>query len=336
MNKKLLAIAIGTAVSLPVVALAEGPTVYGKMNLTLEQNKVDPAPAAPENDTKIVLDSNDSRLGVKGDFDLDGGLKAIYQAEFGIYVDDGNSSGQTFTQRNIFAGIEGGFGTFQAGMFDTPTKKAQGKIDQFGDLDGDIKHILAGEVRAANIVQYSTPKLADAFTVNVALIPNEDTNDFDGNGENENGLADTTSFSLVYEGGPFYAAASHDTDLVDSLEADDTGTSETVDLTRLVAGFKADAIELGALYQMAEETEGDGEDASLVVSGAYSIDRVKLKVQYGQTEGDVSDETLTTTSFGADYKLAKASKVFAYVTKVEADNADTTEDYVAVGMEHKF
>ena len=126
MKKNLLAIAVGAAVVMPGLALADGPTVYGKVNVSLENAEFDNGVDSSEDAWE--LNSNASRLGVKGDFDLDvAGLKAIYQAEFEISVDDGDKGGETFSQRNIFGGLKGSFGTLKAGKFDTPTKKAQGK-----------------------------------------------------------------------------------------------------------------------------------------------------------------------------------------------------------------
>ena len=248
---------------------------------------------------------------------------------------DPTKSGQTFTQRNIFGGLKGGFGTLMAGKFDTPTKKAQGKIDQFNDIGGDIKNVLSGENRASNIIQYSTPKLADMLTLNAAFIPAEG-DDLDGDGEGETGLADTISVSLVAEKDMFYGAVSHDADMEDELVSDETGGSATIDITRAVVGLKPGNLELGFLYQMAEETEADGEETSAIVSAAFKIDRVKLKAQYGMTDGDVSDEEVTQISLGADYKLAKASKVYAYGTQLDFDLADDEETIFGLGMEHKF
>ncbi|KZX66275.1 porin [Alcanivorax sp. HI0033] len=332
MKKNLLAIAVGAAVAFPGLALADGPTVYGKVNVSLENSDVDDGTTSEDT---WELNSNASRLGVKGDFDLDvANLKAIYQAEFEISVDDGDKSGQTFSQRNIYGGLEGSFGTIKAGKFDTPTKKAQGKIDQFNDIGGDIKNVLAGENRVSNIIQYSTPKLADMITLNLAFIPAEG-DDVDADGEADTDIADTTSISLVAEKDMFYGAISRDTDMSDELIADSTGI-ESLDITRVAAGLKPGNFELGALYQMAEETEGEGEDTSIVVSAAMKIDRVKLKAQYGMTDGDQSDEEVTQVSLGADYKLASASKVYVYGTQLEFDLADEEETIIGLGMEHKF
>jgi len=332
MKKNLLAIAVGAAVAFPGLALADGPTVYGKVNVSLENSDVDDGTTSEET---WEQNSNASRLGVKGDFDLDvANLKAIYQAEFEISVDDGDKSGQTFTQRNIFGGLEGSFGTIKAGKFDTPTKKAQGKIDQFNDIGGDIKNVLAGENRVSNIIQYSTPKLADMITLNLAFIPAEG-DDVDADGEADTDIADTTSISLVAEKDMFYGAISRDTDMSDELVADSTGI-ESLDITRVAAGLKPGNFELGALYQLAEETEGEGEDSSIVVSAAMKIDRVKLKAQYGMTDGDLSDEEVTQVSRGADYKLAKSSKTFVYMTKLEKDSTGEENTVFGLGLEHSF
>lgn len=41
MKKNLLAIAVGAAVAFPGLALADGPTVYGKVNVSLENADFD-------------------------------------------------------------------------------------------------------------------------------------------------------------------------------------------------------------------------------------------------------------------------------------------------------
>ena len=350
MNKKLLAIAVGAAVAFPAVALADGPTVYGKVNVDLKQVSVKPKQPAgsPVQDDQWELESNASRIGFKGEYDLDvANLKAIYQAEFQINVDDGAGP---FSQRNIFAGLKGGFGTVKAGRFDTPTKEAQGKVDLFNDLDGDIGNLMAGENRMANIIQYSTPKLGDMVTINAAFIPaeNTDIDDYGTTLKNENGLADSTSISAVLETGGLYAAVSMDSDIDDDLEFDDQANAgNTINLTRLVGAYKFGDLQLGAIYQIAKEADKDtvsnktGEETSTFISASFGIDRIKLKAQYGVTDAEVSKDTATGYSLGADYKLAKASKAFVYYTAYDIDydavgvkNDEQTS--LGVGIEHKF
>lgn len=340
MKKNLLAIAIGAAVAMPTLALAGGPTVYGKVNVSLEQVEEDLDAGTEDADSQWQLDSNASRLGVKGDFDLDvANLKAVYKAEYEIAVDDGDS---VFKQRDIFGGLEGGFGQLIAGNFDTPVKKAQGKIDQFNDLDGDIKHILTGETRSDNIIQYTTPKLAELVTIKAAFRPGEG-DDLDVDGEAEDGLADTIYAAAEIETGGFFGSLSMAQNDTDSLEID-AQSGSALDIVRLVGAFSTDMFEVGAMYQIAEEAEanaaGDtGEESSIVLSGAVKVDRLKFKAQYGMTEADVNEDLeLTLIGLGVDYKLAKASKVYTYFSEVEGDDGtDTLSDTTfGIGMEHKF
>lgn len=326
MNKQLLALAVSSMVVMPSLVLADkGPVVYGKVNVSLE-NQDD-----GDNDT-WKLQSNASRLGVKGALDLDfENVKAIYKAEFEMSVDDGDKDGQTFTQRNIYGGFtHAAAGTLIAGKFDTPMKTSQGKVDQFNDLQGDIKNIMAGDNRVSNIIQYSTPTIADVITVNLALIPGEEKGD-----DADDGVADAISSSLVFDNGSFYAALAYDSEMADKLEADPTG-DDKINVFRATGMARISNFELGALVQMAEEDEGDGEDTSYLVSAAVKLDRMKLKAQYGMTEADTTDEELTLMALGADYKLAKNSKAFAYISKVEADVADTEDTTFGIGFEHKF
>lgn len=327
MKKQLLALAIGSMVVAPSVAMADkGPIVYGKANVSFENQ---------DNDVEDAwkLQSNASRLGVKGDLDLDfNQIKAVYKAEFEISVDDGDKDGETFSQRNIYGGFaHDAMGTLIAGKFDTPLKVSQGKIDQFNDLQGDIKNIMAGENRTSNIVQYSTPRFADALSVNVALIPGEDQEE----GTDENGVADAVSSSIVFDQGMFYGAVAYDSEIEDELVADSTMDGR-LNILRATGLVRLDMFELGALYQLAEEEDGEGEEDSYLISGAVKFDRVKLKAQYGLTKADLSDEELTLIGVGADYKLAKKSKVYAYFSQVEQDIGDQEDTTFGVGFEHKF
>ncbi|MGM0768731.1 MAG: porin [Pseudomonadota bacterium] len=328
MKKQLLALAIGSMVVAPSVALADkGPIVYGKFNVSYEN--VDDGEA-----DAWELRSNSSRIGVKGDLDLDAeNLKAIYQAEFQMDVDDGDRGDGPFSQRNIYGGFQhANLGTLIAGKFDTPFKKAQGKVDQFGDLGGDIGAILDGEERASNIVQYSTPKLAESFTVNLAFIPGEEE------GTDRDGVADSVSSSFVFDNGTFYGALAYDSEVVTSVY--DLGDSVPVDALRAVGMVRIQNFELGALVQQSETSDEVAgltyEDTSYIVSGAVKLDRLKLKAQYGLTDLDQTDDDLTLMAAGADYKVGSNSKVFGYYANVEADEAALEDTFFGIGFEHKF
>ncbi|MFZ5697701.1 MAG: porin [Pseudomonadota bacterium] len=368
MNKKLLALAIGAAAAMPLVAQADGPTLYGKINVSLESvsdgggNRLDsdlddlapvaPATTAPTDmsDEGWVVRNNASRLGVKGDAETGvDGVKGIYQIEVGVTAD---GEGGPFSQRDTFAGLKGGFGNVRIGVMDTPFKKAQGKVDQFNDTAADMGTHIAGENRQTNLVYYTSPKIAEALTVHVAVAPGENQDDPDPAAPAAatlDGIADSTSVALMWEGKSLYLAAAMDMMVKNgSSKGAELSKGNWLDATRLVAGYKGDAFAVGFLYQIAEEAFDVGgntdEDTSMLLSGAYTMDKLTLKAQYGTTEGDDgaagTDTEVTQMSLGADYSLGKATTLFAFFSNIDADDgvATTEDEYevISFGMEQKF
>ncbi|OJT01375.1 porin [Marinobacter nauticus] len=342
MKKQLLALAIGSMVVAPSVAMADkGPTVYGKVNVSYENQDRDRASFS--NDA-WRLQSNASRLGVKGELDLNiEDVVAVYQAEYQINVDDG---GTPFEQRNIFGGFKHATaGTLIAGNFDTPLKRAEMKVDQFGDTPGDIDFLMAGQLRAKNIIQYSSPKLADMLTLNVAFIPGEEFDDV-ANPDANDGPADAISASLTFQKDIFYGAIAYDSETTTRtrggstprrfVDSDGGAQDPQNDILRFVAGVNTSAFEAGFLYQLAEGANNNMEDTSYLVSGAFKTGNLKLKAQYGLTEGDLTDEERSLWALGADYKVGKNSKVYAFLTEVEEDLSEDKDTTFGIGFDHKF
>jgi len=334
MKKNLLAIAVGAAVALPGLALADGPTVYGKVNISLE-NQENEIGQSGSVDDDWSLNSNASRVGIKGDFDLDfAGLKAIYQAEYEINVDDGDRGDTAFSQRNTFGGIQGKFGTVIYGKFDSPLKSAEGKVDQFNDLKGDLDHLIGGQNRNANIGQYSSPKLADSIVINAAFIAAEGS-DTDQDGEPDDGVFDTVSVSVVFDNKQYYAALAYEADQAARRSVD--GISRG-DLIRLVGGARFGDLELGILLQQTQDNaaDSDAQDDSYLVSAAYRINKIKLKAQYGISEGDVSDESGSLSAIGVDYALSDKSVIYAYASQLDLDEANLSDKTLGIGVAHSF
>lgn len=308
MKKTILSLAI--AATLPAFANAEKvevelPEFYGKINVSIQNTQ--------EGDSSVSeVVSNASRLGIKGSIALKHDLQGIYQAEYETQVDDGDKGGQTFAQRNIFAGIKGNFGQVIVGQFDTPLKKAQKKIDLFGDLEGDIKSaITKSDKRKENSVQYNTPNLA-GFVATVAHVASETETINDG-----------TSSSLTYTHKNYYAAIAYDTDI-----------NVDTDVLRLVAQYSINDFTFGGLWEQDNRAGSDNDNEGWVYSAAYKLNSdVKLKAQYG--ESDIVKDDAKTYSLGADYKLAKGAKAYAFITDEEYGD-DSSNEYYGIGLEYKF
>lgn len=335
--------------SVSVFADATLPTVYGKFNVSLEQRDLESAGT-----DQWELNSNASRLGVKGSVDInDSDLKVVYQAEYEINADDGadgsvkatidpaataptdiKSSSVPFSQRNTFVGLQGNFGQVIVGKIDTPLKTSEGKVDQFNDLHADIDVLVGGQNRANNIVQYSSPKLAENIVLNAAFIPAEGA-DVDSDGKADDGPADSISLSAVYDDKTFYAALAVDQNQATRRSVDGIKQGDVV---RLVGGWKTGDLELGGLLQQTTDTASgsENEDTSILVSAAYKVDALKYKIQLAQSQGGVSDDKRTLTALGVDYSLASKTTLYSYLSSLDADLADTTDSVIGVGLSHSF
>lgn len=365
MKVRLLPLAIAAAIAAPGVALADGPTVYGKLNVSYEMVDVDYAyPVTGDRSNSAdrwELISNSSRLGVKGDAAINDSLKAIYQIEFGLSAD---GDGSTWSNRDRFVGLTGGFGTFQVGNFDSPLKKSQGKVDQFNDLAGDLQHLFLGENRPNDILQYSSPVMG-GLQINFAFMPGEEYDDglnatstpVDPDRPDErDGPADSFSTSVTFNSDMIYAALAYDSEvsstanlgLVHPSYAFDTDTA-LFDTLRLTGVFTLDALQLGVMYQMAESSDadydGDLEQDGFLLSASYKLGQVVLKAQYGTSTFSNNDTNedwdAEQIAFGADYLLSKQTTVFGYVNLLSYEEDTTggekqTKDNIGVGIVHNF
>jgi len=332
MKKSLLALVIASV--LPAAAFAD-VTVYGKANVSIQSTDEASLSSANGNQadgSKVELQSNASRIGVKGGEEVNSQLKVIYQFEYQTEVDDGTNGSQTFGQRNIYLGLQGVAGTIMGGHFDTPTKVLQEKVDLFNDLEGDITHIFKGEIRASNIVQYVTPTFGGGFSGSVAYITEE--NDGVSKQNNPAGVSTSNgvSASFGYTSPMFYAGVAMDQD----VEADG------VDLIRLVGRLTVGAFQFGLLGESYEnDNTGADEDGALVSAMWNVTDKWAAKLQYG--DSDVRWVDGKSASIGVDYKMTKSATLYGYYTAVENGMPDLVavdsyrdDNYAGVGLDYKF
>lgn len=292
--------------------------VYGRLNVTLQNSDE----AAEE---QVELQSNSSRVGVKGEEALNGNLKAIYQFEWGVDF-DGESGDDNISARNQFVGLEGGFGTIKVGRHDTALKEAQGDFDLFNDLEGDISKTFNGENRPKDYIGYTTPTFADAFSVTVNLFPGEDP------AAGKDGMADGTSVSLIYETDFVYAAVAQDRDI----------DGEGVDTTRVVGGYTFGPAQIMLLYQRTDGgvVDDDGFGASI----AWTFGKNTAKLQYldsdiwrDDPQLDPLDNLLESLlSVGLDHELGENTKLFGFYTTGDIGGTNESTDYVAIGIQHEF
>lgn len=315
MRHSMWAIAV---VMLPTAAAAATDIdVYGRINLTLQNSD-------EAGGDKVELQNNASRVGVKGQVPLHGGLMAIYQLEWGVDLDDQTDG--SFTDRNQFVGLEGSFGTIKVGRHDTALKEAQGEFDLFNDLEGDIDRVFNGENRRKDYIGYATPTFAGGLRATVNFFPGEDPD------AGNDGVADSASLSLVYDSGHAYAAVAHDRDI----------ERDGIETTRVVGGCTFGPARVMLLYQLtdAADSDEDGFGASI----AWSIGDSTAKLQYLSADiwrldpqpDPLANRLESLLSLGLDHRIGEKTKLFGFYTTGDVGGTDESGDYVAIGLEHNF
>ena len=306
------AVALATSLLISGIAFSgtvsadEKLTVYGKVNVTLQSNDKD---GTSDTDVK----SNASRIGIKGSTKINDSLKAIYKVEW--QVDIADNEDKLFKARSQWIGLKGNFGAVMIGRNDTMLKLSQGKVDQFNDYNGDIKNLFNGENRLDDTVTYISPSFS-GFKLGATLI----TEDSKGS-NSKNG----TSIALMYgdaklKKSDIYAAIAMDSDV------------KGRDTVRASVQVKFSDLKLGAIWNDSEKDDGTDQGDGFLVIAAYKIGATTLKAQYSDSDDKKSGDVV---SVGADYKLAKNVKVFAFYTDYSFDDSSDAS-HLALGMEYKF
>ncbi len=301
------AVAVATGLLLSNVAIASDLVkVYGKVNVTLQSDD-DGA------DRTTNVESNASRIGVKGSLKIDDNLTAIYKVEWQVDVADNED--ENFKERNQWVGLKGNFGSVLLGRNDTALKFSQGKVDLFSDYNGDIKTLFTGENRLDDTLTYISPSF-NGFTAAATLVAEDNEKS-----EGKNG----TSIALMYGDAKLkktnlYAAIAVDSDVAGS------------DTTRLVVNGKIGDLKLGAIFNDSEKSDGTSEGDGFLVNAAYQVGKAVYKVQYQDGDDKADGDAIT---LGVDYKLAKAVKLTAFYTDFSYED-NSEESHLALGMEFKF
>jgi predicted porin len=184
-----------------------------------------------------------SRVGVKGSEDLGNGIKAIYQVELAIDIDNQNRDSSLvngnrgtvstvgrygnwnkvsgynsgIAMRNTFVGLSSPWGTVLMGRHDTPLKLSTAKLDLFADGIANFNTTVGfQDLRADNAVAYISPD-GGAITPWLtglqfmgAVVPAGGATGLGSVDGQNNGIASAYSLALIYKNGPFYASAAYE------------------------------------------------------------------------------------------------------------------------------
>lgn len=365
MKKTLISASVASVMALASFgALAEGPSFYGRIDLSVTNtdlgstlqsgtNGVSTNNYANEANSGTYFENNFSHLGVKGSENISSGIDIVYQLEF--QVENTSSSGDTFKPRNSFLGIKTAAGTVLVGRNDTVFKQSEGGIDLFGNTNADIDRMLAGQTRSADGIWYYSPVIADLITFNATYLMEDNSNTDDA----QYALSVTVGDKKLKKQN-FYLAGAYNKGI------------SNVDAYRAVAQVKLGEFKIGGLFQNTEKVDSGNDNNTYFVNVAYNLNGVNLKAEYGYDESGLgkyygnavkytettivdgkpvvvnnklsgSDIEVTSITLGADYRVAKSTLLYGHYAMYEGSHVtagqrvDLQDDNVfTVGVRYDF
>ncbi len=228
--KKIPLVVALTAASLCSVAGAQSSVqVYGKLYPYIEQESGSGASAVGTakatlaanptgvNGVRSVkgMSAGNSNIGLRGTEDLGGGLKAEFQIEGVVAVDDGQAAGFKWN-RNGFVGLKGGFGEVRLGIMDTVFKEYGDTLGILGISSGTpvsssniLRRVGFGtssssrfHERRPNSIRYDSPEVG-GFQAALQVATQE-------NPTATAAAAKTYSMGVMYDNGPLYLALAYE------------------------------------------------------------------------------------------------------------------------------
>src|SRR5712672_1031930 len=213
------ALAVAVAFGAPSPAVAQNTSVqfYGHLDLSIDSAtkgiKEGGAGQNPVPEGKVGwqadVSSNLSYFGFRGDHDIGGGYRMVFQAETQIDVaatpgpspvsqaSQGNVDNKVLGalgSRNSYLGIAGGFGAFKLGKTDAPYKLSTARMDPFSATVGDYNSIIGNsggdnraefDTRLSHAVWYESNKMG-GFSWSALFAPGQNRasdNSINGSGE---------------------------------------------------------------------------------------------------------------------------------------------------------
>ena len=338
--KKLIAAAVAAAVIAPAMAVASGPVMYGKIQMSVNYLDNNGGTLADGTDTEYnewSLNSNHSRIGVKGSEDLGNGMKVGYLIEWSVDMDGDSSSAGAgdLKERNRAVTLSGDWGTALAGKWDTPFKTVGRKIDLFGERLGDNRNMNGGAVldaRTENTIAYVTPNMS-GFSATLAYV--FDVEQLSGSNGADNSDNDAYSMNAIYNNGPLLLAAAYESISEDAFGVAPGISADDQDTWRVAGSYKFGDFKVLASYTDISSGMGvDGQDTDIAtLGGSYTMGNNTIKLQYAtRDEYDNKDDTgADQWAIALDHAMSKRTTVYVEYASLSNDDYSMSTSWATMG-----
>lgn len=336
---RLTALAAGVlaCMSAPALAQSANVTIYGRAHISMESLKSGARGAK----TTTVMKNNTSRIGFRGEEDLGDGLKAFFQIESGVAMDDASATGSNVLGgRETFVGLKNQWGMVKLGGFYHP-------YDDLHSVAGTHNQIYTGttndatlwangansktggfDERLRNDISYTTPTFGGVTaTLWYSVIGGAGTKESDPHHG-----AYAVSSNLIYQKGDFKLAWGHmqqrkmDTFSKASSSAPAGFYSDGYS-NILVAGYQFGPFYVGGMYERDKLTNILGSDDDRTrnhfqVNTKYALGNHTLGAFLGKSmdwkgSAGVEDSGATMYVLGDNYALSKRTQLYAFYAHLD-------------------
>ncbi len=318
-----LSLAGRTALVLAAGALATGAhaqltnsvTIYGIVDGGAEYTRTSATPAAAGASLKSVVSGSHtaSRLGLRINEDLGGGLRASALLEHGFDVDTGTQTGGAFWGRDAYVGLAGAWGEVRLGRTYTPALWVQllgdvNRLSLYGSAGTYTQLGPSGFLRATNGVNYQSPSWGGFMVRAVYGLGNESASAPQDAGR-------IIGLSGEYRAGLIYAGAYHlarrdvfPANSTTSASATYSGVSAQVDFSpfSLSAG-------LNRLNPAGPDTATSGSRNSWWLSAMFKLPAGELRLNAGRLATDLAsgtDPKATLLAASYNYPLSRSTNLY--------------------------
>lgn len=339
MKKLLLASAVA---ALSIATAQAAPTVYGKVFLSLDIQDGNDAAKNGGLETRSQLNSNASRIGVKGSEALTANTDVVYQLEYRV---DTDADGQrNWESRDTYLGLSNKqLGTLVAGRLTAIDEYINyANVTKGGVIGDDDVQASFKSVRANNAFAYFSPKYNGVqFMGMYVLDENNDATD------NLGGDAFGVGAKYEPENAPYKVGLTYIKASQAGYRVNNTGAildmGENLQAVRLSGAYAVNpALTVAGQYQHTDFNTNDNENA-FTVSGKYKVAQTPWTA-YGQLDfvdnyAGAKDLERQRVAAGAEYSFNKATTAHLYGAYIQdkATGVQTEKAYgVGAGLEYKF
>lgn len=331
MKKPLIAVAVAAA--LPAFAYAQtNVTLTGNLKTGIAYTDYDKG--ATNNGDHTAMADGSSRFIIRGTEDLGGGLKAIFQWDNRVRVDDGSSS--SLGGGNTFVGLSGNFGTIRLGRLDLYYNQGSDRFDAYATAHqasnraimsyvGDNTNPIARTSRTENVVRYDLPKFR-GLSGGLAWSPGgaspEGATMDDGN------KGDTWTVDLAWSGGPITVGGAYWDQDYEGYKLAAPGAINGQQAWRLYGNYNFGIFTVGLMYDQSElkvAGGGDRERAAWSIPVTAKLGPGTFLFTYSQADDfevagrDVNDSGAKMYAIGYDYPLSKRTSLGVSYAMVDND-----------------